>query len=297
MVRSTVLVVDDPLNVKLLMGILEADYELLFALDGKKTLELEQQPDLILLDAVMPEQNGYQTCELLKKDSLTRDIPVIFISSLSDDDDEAAGLQCGAIDYITKPINAAIVKSRIFNHLELKHTRDLLKRQSSIDGLTGIANRRCFDETLLQQWLIMQRQQQTLGIIMIDIDFFKAFNDHYGHVAGDECLKQVATTMNNIITRPADLLSRYGREEFVCILPMTSAEGTDHIAENLCEAIKALAIPHLHSEIGGIVTISLGCATIQPTVDKLLLDFMIVVDQALYQSKKKGRNCVTSSSI
>jgi len=133
MARSTILVVDDdPLNVKLLMNILEADYELLFALNGKKTIELakEQQPDLILLDAIMPEQNGYQTCKLLKKDPITEEIPIIFISSLSDDDDEAAGLKCGAIDYITKPINTVIVKNRIFNHLELKHARDLLKQQA-----------------------------------------------------------------------------------------------------------------------------------------------------------------------
>jgi len=296
MIRSTILVVDDdPLNVKLLMRILETDYELLFALDGKKTLELakQQQPDLILLDAVMPELNGYQTCELLKKDPVTKNIPVIFISSLSDNDDEATGLQCGAIDYITKPINTAIVKSRIFNHLELKHTRDLLKRQSNIDGLTGIANRRCFDETLLQQWRIMQRQQQLLGIIMVDIDYFKAFNDHYGHAAGDECLKQVALAMKTIITRPSDLLARYGGEEFVCILPMTSKEGTSHIAEKLCQAIRALAIPHVHSKIATIVTISLGCATIQPTNDQLLSEFMVIVDHALYQAKNKGRNVST----
>jgi len=133
MTKSTILIVDDdPLNIKLLMNILEIDYEIIFALDGKKTLELaqKQQPDLILLDAIMPEQSGYQTCEHLKKDPVTKEIPVIFISSLSDNADEAAGLECGAIDYITKPINTAIVKARIFNHLELKHARDLLKQQN-----------------------------------------------------------------------------------------------------------------------------------------------------------------------
>ncbi len=295
MVRSTILVVDDdPLNVKLLMNILEADYELLFALDGKKTIELakQQQPDLILLDAIMPEQNGYQTCELLKKDPLTEEIPIIFISSLSDDDDEAAGLKCGAIDYITKPINTAIVKTRIFNHLELKHTRDLLKQQSSIDPLTDIANRRCFDETLLQEWQAMQRKKESLGIIMIDIDYFKSFNDYYGHAAGDACLKQVAVTMKTIIARPYDLLARYGGEEFVCILPNTSKEGTYHVAEKLCKAIEKLAVPHSQSQISDVVTISLGCATMLSIDEQLSSDFMIIVDDALYQAKKEGRNRV-----
>lgn len=299
MARSTILVVDDdPLNVKLLMNILEADYELLFALDGKKTIELakQQQPDLILLDAIMPEQNGYQTCELLKKDPITEEIPIIFISSLSDDDDEAAGLKCGAIDYITKPINTAIVKTRISNHLELKHTRDLLKQQNNLDSLTGIANRRCFDETLLQEWQAMQYKKEPLGIIMIDIDYFKLFNDYYGHTAGDACLKQVAATMKTVIARPYDLLARYGGEEFVCILPNTSKEGTYYLAEKLCKAVETLAVPHSQSQISDVVTISLGCTAIFLIENRLSLDFMIMVDKALYQAKKDGRNRVVMAN-
>ena len=295
MARSTILIVDDdPLNVKLLMNILEADYELLFALDGKKTIELakEQQPDLILLDAIMPEQNGYQTCELLKKDPATEEIPIIFISSLSDDDDEAAGLKCGAIDYITKPINAAIVKTRISNHLELKHVRDLLKQQNNHDFLTGIANRRYFDETLLQEWQAMQYKKEPLGIIMIDIDYFKFFNDYYGHAAGDECLKKVAIAMKAVIARPHDLFARYGGEEFICILPSTSKEGTYCLAEKLCKVVERLAIPHNQSQIGDVVTISLGCTATLPIENRLSSDFMILVDKALYQAKKDGRNRV-----
>ncbi|MDQ7091661.1 MAG: diguanylate cyclase [Methylococcales bacterium] len=300
MIRSTILVVDDdPLNVKLLMNILEADYALLFALDGKKAIELakQQQPDLILLDAVMPEQSGYQTCELLKKNTLTKNIPVIFISSLSDDEDEAAGLKCGAIDYITKPINTAIVKTRIFNHLELKHIRDLLQQQSNMDGLTGIANRRCFDESLLHEWQLMQTQQHTLGVIMIDIDYFKTFNDCYGHAIGDTCLKKVAMAMANLLPQSSSLLARYGGEEFVCILPTTSKKETEAIAINLCDAIKALKIPHADSQVDSIVTISLGCSTIQPTADKSSSEFMTTVDNALYQAKKEGRNCVITANM
>lgn len=292
---SVVLVVDDdPLNVKLLIGILESDYEVLFALNGQKAVELAQQhkPDLILLDVLMPGQTGYQTCQILKVNQVTQDIPVIFISSLSDDEDEAKGLNCGAIDYISKPVNAAIVKSRVSNHLELKHARDLLKQQATVDTLTSIANRRRFDEFLLQAWRAMQREALPLSVIMIDIDYFKPFNDYYGHVGGDDCLRKVATVMQNVIVRPSDLLARYGGEEFVCILPATEQEGAEYIAENLRHAVESLALPHEKSRVTDVVTISLGLATTIPTPDQLLSNFMNTTDHALYQAKEAGRNRV-----
>ncbi|MBL6986810.1 MAG: diguanylate cyclase [Methylobacter sp.] len=297
---SVILVVDDdPLNVKLLIGILESAYEVLFALDGPKAVELavQEQPDLILLDVLMPGQNGYQTCRQLKAKTDTRDIPVIFISSLSDHEDEAKGLNCGAIDYISKPVNAAIVKSRIGNHLELKHARDLLKQQATIDQLTGIANRRRFDEFLLQEWRTMQREAKPLSAIMIDIDYFKPFNDHYGHAAGDACLSKVAKIMNQVISRPSDLLARYGGEEFVCVLPNTDRDGVEHIAENLRDAVQALAEPHNKSAVAHVVTVSLGCATTIPTSDQLLSNFINSADHALYRAKERGRNCVMSHPL
>jgi len=290
---SVVLVVDDdPLNIKLLIGILESEYEVLFALTGRKAVELAQQqkPDIILLDVMMPDQTGYQTCQILKESQATQDIPVIFISSLSDHIDEAKGLNCGAIDYISKPVKSAIVKSRVSNHLELKHARDLLKQQATIDTLTTIANRRRFDEFLLQSWRQMQRELEPLSVIMIDIDYFKPFNDCYGHAGGDECLKKVAIEMQKIIARPTDLLARYGGEEFVCILPATALEGAEHIAENLRLAIESLAITHKESDISDVITISLGIATTIPSPEQLLSNFMNSADHALYQAKKAGRN-------
>lgn len=290
---SVVLVVDDdPLNVKLLIGILESDYEVLFALNGQKAVELAQQykPDLILLDVLMPGQTGYQTCQILKANPATQDIPVIFISSLTDDDDEAKGLNCGAIDYISKPVKAAIVKSRVSNHLELKHARDLLKQQATIDTLTSIANRRRFDEFLLQAWRAMHREAAPLSIIMIDIDYFKPFNDYYGHAGGDDCLRKVATAMQKVIARPSDLLARYGGEEFVCILPATEWKGAEYVAENLRQAVASLAVPHEKSSVADVVTISLGFATTIPTPDQLLSNFMNTADHALYQAKEAGRN-------
>ena len=291
--ESVILVVDDdPLNVKLLINILESEYEVLFALDGQKAVELAtiEQPDLILLDVMMPNQSGYQSCEQLKSKAMTRDIPVIFISSLSDDDDEAKGLKCGAIDYITKPMKAAIIKARVSNHLELKHARDVLKQQATVDALTNIANRRRFDEFLLQSWRNMQRENQLLSMIMIDIDYFKPYNDYYGHAAGDETLKNVAKAMQKIISRPSDLLARYGGEEFVCILPNTTQKGGQYIAEQLRKAVENLNMPHQKSQVSPYVTISLGLATETPSLDKLLSNFINSTDHALYQAKESGRN-------
>lgn len=290
---SVVLVVDDdPLNVKLLISILESNYEVLFALDGKKAIELAQtqQPDLILLDVLMPEQSGHQTCQLLKLNPETKNIPVIFVSSLNDHEDEAEGLNCGAIDYITKPVKAAIVKSRVNNHLELKHARDVLQKQASIDPLTAIANRRQFDEFLLQKWRAMQRQANPLTIVMIDVDYFKRFNDYYGHAAGDECLKAVATAMQKEVSRSCDLLARYGGEEFVCIFPDTDQKGGNYLAESIRKAIEDLSIAHVKSTVSNVITVSLGVATVVPTAGQLLSNFMNSADHALYEAKEQGRN-------
>jgi len=293
--KSVILIVDDdPLNVKLLIAILESDYEVLFALNGQKSVELAQQykPDIILLDVLMPGQTGHQTCQILKANPATQDIPIIFISSLDDHDDEEKGLNCGAIDYISKPVKAAIVKSRVSNHLELKHTRDLLKQQATVDTLTTIANRRRFEEFLLQSWRTKQRESEPLSIIMIDIDYFKLYNDHYGHAGGDDCLRKVAQEMQKVISRSTDLLARYGGEEFVCILATSEQEGVEYIAEKLRYTVEQLAIPHTKSKVSDVVTISLGFATVIPTADQLLSNFMNAADHALYQAKETGRNCV-----
>jgi len=295
---SVILVVDDdPLNIKLLINILAPHYEILFALNGKQALRLAEQcmPDLILLDVLMPDMSGYEVCQQLKLQATVQDIPVIFISSMNEHEDEAKGLACGAIDYINKPINAAIVKSRIANHLELKHARDILKRQATIDTLTGLANRRRFDEFLLQEWRLMLRESKPLSLIMIDIDYFKQFNDCYGHPAGDDCLRQVALAMKEAISRPIDLLARYGGEEFVCVLPNTDEQGVLYVAENLRNCVEMLAIPHEKSAVNSGVTISLGCATLVPNSEQRIADFIKTADYGLYQAKEMGRNKVMLS--
>jgi PleD family two-component response regulator len=178
--RSRILVVDDiPANIKTLNAILADDYNVIFATDWRKGLELAEQksPDIILLDIMMPDMDGYEICQRLKADVATREIPVIFITALDGEADEEKGLAIGAADYITKPFRPAIVRLRVANHLQLKLHRDRLESLTMTDGLTEIANRRRFDQHLDQEWRRCARMQTPLSAIMVDIDYFKAFND------------------------------------------------------------------------------------------------------------------------
>src|SRR4030042_6365192 len=166
----------------------------MFATSGKDALDIAAQhaPDLILMDVVMPEMDGYQVCARLKVDARTKDIPVIFVTSMGQEEDESKGLNCGAIDYLTKPISPSIVKARVHNHLELKRYRDSLRTLSTLDGLTGVPNRRRFDEVLNEEWRRARRNQTVLSLLLMDIDNFKSYNDHYGHLSGDDCLRKIA---------------------------------------------------------------------------------------------------------
>jgi len=191
-----VLIIDDSeINIAIVNEAVSDEYSFYSAKDGLEGLELAMRvmPDIILLDIMMPGISGYEVCEKLKDNPLTKDIPVIFITSISESEFEEKGLSLGAIDYITKPINPAIVTLRIKNHIELKRSRDILKQLSTIDGLTGVHNRRAFDETMNREWMRMMRLSKEMTLIMIDIDFFKKYNDCYGHQEGDTCLKAVAS--------------------------------------------------------------------------------------------------------
>ncbi|AWK88062.1 diguanylate cyclase [Azospirillum thermophilum] len=291
--RPKILVVDDiPSNVHVLSRILKDDYDIYFATDGERALELVQSrmPDLVLLDIMMPGMDGFEVCTRIKADTTTRDIPVIFISAKSEVEDETRGLEVGAIDFITKPISPPIVKARVRNHLLLKRQADLLRSLSFLDGLTGIANRRQFDETMQREWRRCARMHAPLSLIMLDVDHFKAFNDHYGHQAGDECLRAVAEVLAEQVKRPSDLVARYGGEEFVCLLPETENEGAILVAERLRDAVARLGIPHASSPVAPHVTISLGVATALPTSDTSPESLSQLADQLLYQAKRSGRN-------
>ncbi|AWJ90840.1 diguanylate cyclase response regulator [Azospirillum baldaniorum] len=298
--RSKILVVDDiPSNVHVLSRILKDDHDIYFATDGAKALELAQSrlPDLVLLDIMMPGMDGYEVCSRLKTDPITRDIPVIFISAKSEVEDETYGLEVGAIDFISKPISPPIVKARVRNHLLLKRQTDLLRTLSFADGLTGIANRRRFDEVLLREWRRCGRVQLPLSLIMLDVDQFKPYNDHYGHQAGDECLRAVAQLLAEQMMRPGDLIARYGGEEFVCLLPETDEGGAVQVAERLRETVADRRLPHAVSHVADHVTISLGVATARPTLDDTPDRLTQLADGLLYEAKRAGRNRVCSGGV
>jgi diguanylate cyclase (GGDEF)-like protein len=299
--KPKILVVDDiPSNIQILIDVLkDQDYEILAATSGITALNIatDEIPDLILLDITMPNMDGYEVCVRLKANVLTHHIPVIFITARDEEEEETRGFELGAVDYINKPIKPAITRARVKTHLELKKQRDILENLSNLDGLTGIPNRRRFDEMLEQEWQHAMRSHLPLSLIMIDIDYFKRFNDHYGHNTGDVCLKQVAQTLATAIERKTDFIARYGGEEFVCILPMTDAKGAIVIAKKLQCSVFSLHIPHVDSLIADRVTISQGVTTIFPTLiinHKALIE---VVDKALYQAKTAGRNQIKTVEI
>jgi len=290
-----ILIVDDAPSVSRFMGqSLGSDYDILFACCGKEALEItaREMPDLILLDVIMPEPDGYEVCRTLKKDPVLKDIPVIFITASSKLESEIQGLEVGAVDFISKTINPEILKLRVQNHIELKRQKDILSRLSLMDGLTCIPNRRAFDETLNREWLRAQRNGKQMSLLMIDIDHFKLYNDTCGHLAGDDCLKLIATTLKKTPLRPGDFVARYGGEEFSCILPETTEDGASRTADRLLQAVRELNIPHASSPTAPHVTISIGIATILPTLDTYPEELIALADARLFRAKASGRNRV-----
>lgn len=295
--RQTILIVDDvPINVQILADALRADYKIKVANNGLSALEIAQRephPDLILLDVMMPEMDGLDVCRRLKQIPTTKNIPVIFVTAKTEESDEEHGLNIGAVDYITKPFSIAITKARIRNHLQLKHQADLLESLSLVDALTHIPNRRRFDDAIDAEWKRAARENTPLSLLMIDIDHFKEYNDHYGHGAGDICLQSVAVALADGVSRPGDLVARFGGEEFVAILPETDLEAARLIGERLLQEIASLKLKHEYSDVKPFVTISIGCATMAPSEahdnQTVLLE---AADVQLYKAKKAGRNCV-----
>ena len=294
--KQVILLVDDvPKNLQILGNALKSDdLTVAFATNGKKALEYVQkkQPDLILLDIMMPDMDGYEVCKRIKADTQTMHIPIIFITAMSDADDEYRGFELGGADYITKPFNPRLVRARVESQLRLKRKTDLLEKLSSIDGLTEIPNRRQFDETLSNEWARARRAQSNISLILIDIDFFKQYNDHYGHAAGDKCLQKVAKTLKHSLKRPSDFVARYGGEEFVVILSEIDHKSALMMANKLNESIFQLELPHEASQVSEYLTISLGIATTIPQDDQRHESLLETADKYLYEAKSSGRNQV-----
>ena len=287
-----ILVVDDqPEMVGYLKEILDSQYRVFAARSGKSALEIAQKekPDLILLDIIMPEMDGYEVCDELKKMQETSNIPVIFLTALNGSDEEEKGLTCGAVDYISKPISPGIVNLRVRNHLQLKYQIELLERISMTDALTGLANRRALDLLLEREIHTAVRRNEAITLMMIDVDHFKNYNDFYGHPAGDECLKKIASTLSDCVQRTVDVVARYGGEEFALVLPDTDAEGAQFIGDLILQEIEALQIPHAASEVSPHVSVSIGSATAIANATLTPLRLIKIADDMLYASKDQGR--------
>jgi diguanylate cyclase (GGDEF)-like protein len=273
----------------------------------------EPKIDVILMDVMMPQMDGLAACRQIKAHARLRDIPILVITGKSEERDLEQAFAAGATDYLVKPIKLVELLARLRSALMLKQeldgrkareqelltvTRQLqeaneaLQRLSTLDGLTGLANRRHFNEFLMHEWHRAQREASPLSLVMIDIDFFKAYNDQYGHQRGDECLRQVGTCLRSAVKRPGDLAARYGGEEFALILPQTGVTGAGTVAETLRCQVENLNIEHSRAPLHKRVTLSLGVASLIPERQHTPSVLIECADQALYQAKRAGRNRV-----
>ncbi|MDX2228872.1 MAG: PleD family two-component system response regulator [Leptolyngbyaceae cyanobacterium bins.349] len=327
--KGTVLVVDDiSENLDLLHRILSRKgFRVVLAESGQAALTLIRQhrPDVIILDVCMPQMDGYEVCQQLKEDPETKDIPVIFVSALDEVVDKIKAFKTGGVDYITKPFHAAEVMMRVNTHLAMRRLQQQLEAQNErlrqeicdrlatelalqaanqelqrlahMDGLTQVANRRSFDNCLMQEWRRLAREQQPLTLILCDVDFFKRYNDTYGHQVGDDCLRNVARAISTVLKRPGDLVARYGGEEFAIILPNTPLAGAFHVAVEIKSSIRALEMIHSASPISKFVTLSVGISTAIPLGDFPPMSLLTAADRALYRAKQEGRNRLCSEEV
>jgi diguanylate cyclase (GGDEF)-like protein len=265
--KEKILIVDDqPSNLMILAEMLKTKYTVMLAQNGRQALQIARQqlPDLILLDIVMPDIDGYKVLYEIKNDDALRSIPVMFISALSNDEDEEKGLVMGAVDYITKPFSAAIVLARVNNHMQIVRHRKLIERIALLDALTEIPNRRNYDNRLLVEWSRSLREKTSISLMMLDIDYFKQFNDSYGHTKGDQAIKEVAAALSRSLQRATDFAARIGGEEFAVLMPNTDLAGARSVAELIRSSVESCAIPHQHSPISEFLTVSVGGATCIP---------------------------------
>jgi diguanylate cyclase (GGDEF)-like protein len=297
--RPTILVVDDePLYLELIADILGEDFKILVAEEGMAGMQIAANnvPQLILLDLMMPVIDGFEVYRCLNADPRTREIPVIFITGMGDVATETRGLRMGAVDYINKPINPDLVKARVNTQINLKLMRDQLVMLAATDGLTGLRNRFHFDGMLAYEYARHLRSGEELALIMLDIDQFKAFNDTYGHICGDECLRQVAKAMTKTVSRCTDLVARYGGEEFAVLMPDTSLRGAAIIAERVRNSISSLVLPQIDTHAGH-VTASLGVVSGSFLKGTSIVDVLTEADIQLYRAKAGGRNRIAFRAI
>jgi diguanylate cyclase (GGDEF)-like protein len=297
--RPKILVVDDtPINIRVLGNLLVDEAQIFFATSGREALASarREQPDLILLDVIMPDMDGYAVCRALKSEPATREIPVIFVTGLADAMDETRGLEAGAIDYITKPFVPAVVRMRIRNQLALRRaTNELhvlnaeLRRLATTDALTGVSNRRHFFDEVAEEMTRMRRYGHQAALFMLDLDHFKQLNDSFGHDVGDRALVEASVTVRQTL-RAHDLFGRLGGEEFAGFLPETDFERAVAVCERLREKIAAIELP-LETGLARFSG-SIGVVAVDARQESIGMALKRA-DQAMYAAKQSGRNRVT----
>ena len=289
-----ILIIDDsPLQVAQLKDILSDEYDIDIEQSAEDGFELARAGNysLILLDVVLPGMDGFTLLKILQEESNTKTVPVIMITTLSDIEHEQRGLTLGAVDYISKPFSPLIVKARVDTHIKLYNYRRQVEQQSKTDQMTGIANRRRHDEYSVEKWKESVRLQTPFSICMFDIDHFKAYNDTFGHPAGDKVIASVAKTIASYLHRSTDFFARYGGEEFVAILLGDDSDKVFEYIKTIRQAVEDLHIPH-NPSVSEWVTVSIGGITIIPEADKSYDFYLKIADAMLYDAKKFGRNRV-----
>lgn len=288
--RPRVLVADDdPATILIISNALKDEFEVIRAATGGEVLDrvAANDIDLVLLDVLMPGIDGFDICRRLKADPATANLPVVFVTILEDSLEEARGFEAGGVDYITKPVRPAIVRARVRTHVELKRTRDMLEHLASRDPLTGVANRRRFDEAFDGEWRRSQRAGTWLSLAIADVDHFKRFNDRHGHLAGDERLRRIAASFTWHARRAGDLVARFGGEEFALILPRVDSVMMAAVLRNLLCGVSA---PETEEAEDRPITVSIGAVSVVPSRDATARDALGVADDLLYAAKHEGRD-------
>ncbi len=302
------------------------ELELVCAESGNEALAklLDYEFALILMDVRMPGMDGYETAELMRGSTRSKSIPIIFVTAARMDREHMfKGYDSGAVDYLFKPLEPQILKRKVGIFLELHRQRQQLEEKtreldakilelevlqkeleeknarlellSSLDGLTGLFNRRYFDDNFVKEWKQASRDKRPLSLLIVDIDYFKNYNDFYGHLEGDDCLRKVAQVLYEALMRPTDIIARYGGEEFTAILPNTDKEGAKRVGERMMEYVDRLRLSHKGSSVADVVTVSIGAATLVPDGKLTVTSLLERADKALYEAKEKGRNLLCHS--